>query len=132
MAAMVTPSRRTPAEAKRVIAEALAAEKLGAMWDELGENPYLGILASADRLIVTAESISMISEALATGRPVHVLPLEGEGRRHDAFLARIIEQRLVSRIEGDDLDWSFQSPGPINSTAEPAARLRAMLEKAGR
>ena len=65
------------------------------MWDESGENPYLGILALADRLIVTGESISMISEALVTGRPVHVLPLEGHGERHDAFLTRIVESRMV-------------------------------------
>lgn len=126
--AVVTPSRRTPPDAKRVIAEAVAAEKFGAMWDEQGENPYLGILACADRLIVTADSISMISEALATGRPVHVLPLQGAGRRHDAFLERIVEQRLVSLIEDDDLDWNFRSPGPIDSTVEPATRLRTMLD----
>ena len=58
---------------------ALAAKPFGTLWDETGDNPYFGILALADRLIVTAESISMISEALATGRPVHVLPLEGRG-----------------------------------------------------
>jgi mitochondrial fission protein ELM1 len=99
------------------------------MWDETGENPYLGILALSDRLIVTAESISMISEALATGRPVHVLPLNGQGKRHDAFLTRIIAERLVSPIQGDDLDWSFASPGPLDSTAEPAARIKAMLDR---
>ena len=34
------------------------------------QNPYLGFLGLADRLIVTADSISMIAEAVATGRPV--------------------------------------------------------------
>jgi len=69
----------------------------------------------------------MISEALATGRPVHVLPLAGQGRRHDAFLTRIIAQGLVSAIEGDDLDWSFRGQPPIIPTAEPAARIRTLL-----
>ncbi len=86
MHAAITPSRRTSEAAKRAIRAALAAEPLGTLWDETGDNPYYGILALADRLIVTAESISMISEALATGRPVHVLPLEGRGARHEAFL----------------------------------------------
>jgi mitochondrial fission protein ELM1 len=125
----VTPSRRTPEDMKRLLKEAVASQDMGWMWDETGENPYLGILALSDRLIVTAESISMISEALATGSPVHVLPLEGRGKRHDAFLARIIAERLVSPIEGDNIDWSFQSRGPIDSTAEPAARIKAMLER---
>ena len=73
----------------------------------------------------------MISEALATGRPVHVLPLEGKGARHDAFLRRIVGERLVSRIEGDDLDWSFAGQAPIYSTAEPSARIRALLAERG-
>jgi mitochondrial fission protein ELM1 len=126
---VVTPSRRTPDDIKRLLGDAVASENLGSMWDGTGENPYLGILALADRLIVTAESISMISEALATGRPVHVLPLEGQGKRHDAFLTRIIAEKLVSPLRGDDLDWAFQSSGPIVSTAAPAARIKAMLER---
>lgn len=127
MSAAITPSRRTAKATKGLIANALASENLGWLWDETGENPYLGILALADRLIVTCESISMISEALATGRPVHVLPLEGQGRRHDAFLTRITAEGLVSQIEGDDLDWSFASAGPIVSTQEPARRIRQLL-----
>jgi mitochondrial fission protein ELM1 len=127
MRSVITPSRRTAEATRRAIAGALATDAFGWLWDETGANPYLGILGAADRLIVTGESISMISEALATGRPVHVLPLEGQGRRHDAFLTRIISERLVSPIEGDDLDWNFQSPGPIASTAEPARRIRELL-----
>ncbi len=128
MRAAITPSRRTSDTTRRLISNALASGTGGWMWDETGENPYFGILASAERLIVTSESISMISEALATGRPVHVLPLEGEGKRHDAFLTRIVKQRLVSLIGGDDLDWGFAGAGPVDSRAEPAARLRAMLD----
>ena len=97
------------------------------LWDGTGDNPYFGILALADRLIVTEESISMVSEALATGRPVHVLPLEGSGMRHDAFLERMVKDRVVSLIDGDDLDWSFAGQAPLCSTTEPARRIRAML-----
>lgn len=124
-----TPSRRTGAEPKRMLATALTEDSLGTIWDETGPNPYLGILALADRLIVTGESISMISEALASGRPVHVLPLEGHGRRHARFLQGIVEEGLVAPIEGDDLDWSFAGHAPIDSTASPAARIRELLDR---
>lgn len=123
----ITPSRRTADATKALIANALSAENFGRMWDGGGENPYFGILALADRLIVTGESISMISEALVTGRPVHVLPLEGQGKRHDAFLTRIAGDGFVSLIDGDDLDWAFAGRGPIDSTAEPARRIRLAL-----
>lgn len=43
------------------------------------ENPYFGILALCDDLVVTADSISMLSEACATGKPVWVAPLGGYG-----------------------------------------------------
>ncbi len=125
--AAITPSRRTGADVTRTLADALAAESLGTIWDGAGDNPYDGILALAERLIVTGESISMISEALATGRPVHVLPLEGNGSRHAAFLREIAEERLVSIIEENHLDWGFTGTPAIRSTEEPARRLRKML-----
>jgi len=53
------------------------------------ENPYLGFLALADEIVVTADSISMLSEAYATGKPVHMFDL-GAGRlsmRRDLHLA---------------------------------------------
>jgi uncharacterized protein len=127
MRAVVTPSRRTSDTAKEAIRAALAAEPIGTLWDETGDNPYFGILALADRLIVTAESISMVSEALATGRPAHVLRLHGQGARHEAFLERIIAEGLVSPIRRDDLDWSFVGRRPIYPAAEPAQRIREML-----
>ena len=35
-------------------------------------NPYFGFLALADCFIVTAESISMLTESCATGKPVYL------------------------------------------------------------
>jgi mitochondrial fission protein ELM1 len=125
--AAITPSRRTNEATKTLIANALTTQKFGWLWDGKGENPYFGILALADRLIATGDSISMISEALVTGRPVHVLPPEGQGKRHDAFLNRITDEKFVSAIAGDDLDWNFVGCEPIVSTAEPARRIRIAL-----
>jgi mitochondrial fission protein ELM1 len=42
-------------------------------------NPYFGILALSDELVVTADSISMLSEACATGKPVYMAELGGCG-----------------------------------------------------
>ena len=46
-----------------------------------GENPYEAMLALCDRFVVTGDSVSMISEATATGKPVHVfdVPLSRGG-----------------------------------------------------
>ena len=45
-----------------------------------GDNPFFAYLALASRIIVTADSISMISEACATGKPVLLFDIE-DGRR---------------------------------------------------
>jgi len=126
--AVITPSRRTAEVTKQAIANAIAAEPFGRLWDENGDNPFYGILGLADRLIVTAESVSMVSEAVASGRPVHVLPLQGRSTRHEAFLKGVLSDGLVSRIEGDEIDWNFNGAGPVYPTAAPAARIRGMLE----
>ena len=43
------------------------------------DNPYFGMLALCDDLVVTADSIAMLSEACATGKPVWIAPLGGYG-----------------------------------------------------
>ena len=39
------------------------------VWDGQGDNPYFGMLALADLIVVTQDSVSMISEAAATTAP---------------------------------------------------------------
>lgn len=68
---MICASRRTPIAWRPLLrASALA---LGArVWMDAddGSNPYRGFLAYADRLVVTADSVNMLSEACAVGVPV--------------------------------------------------------------
>lgn len=68
---LVTVSRRTSPEVSDFLRSAFAALP-GIFWagPDDGDNPYAGILAWADRLIVTPDSVNMLSEACATGRPV--------------------------------------------------------------
>ncbi len=68
---LVTVSRRTSPDVSDFLRSAFAAlpGTFCAGADD-GHNPYAGILAWADRLIVTPDSVNMLSEACATGRPV--------------------------------------------------------------
>ncbi len=43
------------------------------------ENPYFAFLGLADAIVVTGDSMSMLTEACAAARPVHIFDL-GEGR----------------------------------------------------
>lgn len=97
---VITPSRRTEPEIVERF-KAFGRETPGVMvWNGEGDNPYFGILGLADALIVTADSVSMVSEAIATGKPVAAVPLEGRAKRHELFIDMMVERGAISRFNG--------------------------------
>ena len=117
---MVTPSRRTdPAVTAHI--KAAIAPLGGRVWDGTGDNPYFGMLALADLIVVTQDSVSMISEAAATSAPVLVAPLPGRSRRQALFLQTMRDAGRI-RMFSQHYDqhfapWSVQ---PMNDTPEAA------------
>ncbi|MDO9500603.1 ELM1/GtrOC1 family putative glycosyltransferase, partial [Falsiroseomonas sp.] len=83
---MASASRRTGPAATDALAQALSAvpHRLH-RWGGVEENPYLGLLAWADVVVVSGDSVSMLSEALMTAAPVFIAPLGDEGPRHLAL-----------------------------------------------
>jgi mitochondrial fission protein ELM1 len=125
---LVVPSRRTPEAVVRYF-EVMAKMDRGAwVWSGEGDNPYLGVLALADRLVVTADSISMVSEALATEAPVEVfmLPLRG---RHAQFVSGLIDGGLAQPFTGEPQP---ARPRPsVDATADAARAVRQLLAPEG-
>jgi uncharacterized protein len=75
---LVTTSARTSTAAAGALRAAIQAPGYSYRWSkEATDNPYFGILAVADAIIVTGESISMITEACATGKPVFMFDFGG-------------------------------------------------------
>jgi mitochondrial fission protein ELM1 len=75
---LVTTSSRTSPAAVRALAESLdVPHYLHQSKPNDANNPYLGILGLASELIVTADSIAMLSEACATGKQVWMFDLGG-------------------------------------------------------
>ena len=120
----VTPSRRTPIEARQRLVERLAGDPDAYVWDFEGENPYLGILALSERLVVTSDSVSMVSEALATDAGVEVFGQTG-GRKQAAFIGGLVERGLVRRFDGDPSPPPLRAP--VDSTGLAAQAVRVML-----
>lgn len=66
---LITTSRRTGTAAEEKIMSTLNAfPHYAYLWGTKDENPYLGFLACADNIVVTGDSVSMCSEATATGK----------------------------------------------------------------
>jgi mitochondrial fission protein ELM1 len=122
---LVTPSRRTGAEGERVLRDRLAGLP-AYLWDGTGENPYFAFLALADAIIVTADSVSMVSEAGSTGKPVHVVELDGGSAKFRRFHAVMREAGVTRPFAGRLERWSY---APLNDTARIAAEIRARLDR---
>ncbi len=82
-AALVSDSARTPAAAFDAFQAELQVPAHVYRWRAgQGDNPYFGYLAVADKIVVTGESMSMLTEAFATGKPLIVFDLS-DGVRTD-------------------------------------------------
>ncbi len=117
-------SRRTPVSLFSLLRDILG-DIPGVRWgsDDDGTNPYPGVLAWADRLLVTPDSVNMLSEACATGRPVHTLvstPLHGKMAR---FHAQLHKRGLLHAADAETADHQT----PLRETAAIAAKVRERL-----
>lgn len=121
----VTASRRTGPEAEHRLRQALE-EVPSVFWDGEGANPYYGFLAAADHIVVTADSVNMVTEASATGKPVHVFEFPTIPAKfrmfHDAM-----RERGISRVFSGNLEsWTYDPPvGTAAVAAEIWQRYRA-------
>jgi len=108
-------SRRTPPGFVQQLAAGLPADRLRVYdWDGSGAaNPYDGLLALADRFVVTGDSISMQVEVARLGKPLEIVPLS-TGR-----LGRLDHARRGATA------WLFQPP----RNARPAEAARAALAR---
>jgi mitochondrial fission protein ELM1 len=119
----LTPSRRTDPAAIGALSEQLGPLG-GFVWDGEGENPYFGLLALADAIIVTMDSVSMVSEAAATSAPVLVAPLPGKSRRIGLFLDGLTADGRIRPFAGRLEMWPT---APLDDTPVAAAAMRQRL-----
>jgi mitochondrial fission protein ELM1 len=73
---LLTDSPRTPRKSFEALLGEISLEHYCYRWGEGREdNPYFAYLALADQLVVTGESMSMLAEASATGKPLHIFDM---------------------------------------------------------
>lgn len=103
---LVTLSRRTSEEAKLQFRTWLAPH-CAVFYEGEGVNPYFALLGTADHIFVTADSVNMATEAAATGKPVHILAVDGTAgkleRFHKSLMRRGCARPFVGKLEA----WSY-------------------------
>ncbi|XP_010452536.1 PREDICTED: mitochondrial fission protein ELM1-like isoform X1 [Camelina sativa] len=124
-------SRRTPKKVADIITGELSSNSKVYIWDGKDPNPHLGHLALADTFIITADSISMLSEACSTGKPVYVVGAEQCTWKFSDFQNTLRERGAVRPLTGkEDMRerWSYS---PLNDNAEAARRVIKDLAERG-
>ncbi|MBN8737721.1 MAG: mitochondrial fission ELM1 family protein [Xanthomonadales bacterium] len=118
---LATVSRRTPPGFAATLRDALA-EFPGVFWNGDGTNPYPGLLGWADRIIVTPDSVNMLSEACATGVPVHSVASAPLPDKIARFHAALRERGLLTGV-GE----TRAAVAPLRETQTLAAELRKRI-----
>ncbi|KAF9332013.1 hypothetical protein BGZ91_011873 [Linnemannia elongata] len=93
-------------------------------------NPYEAMLALADKIVVTADSVAMANEALATGKPVYILGGElarGKLKVFHRYLTDLNMTRafrpgripILPLISSTDRTEAIKNRSQVNDTADP-------------
>lgn len=126
---LATASRRTPPALRKAVENNLSNTNAW-IWDGHGENPYLEILSVSDCLIVTGDSHNMVSEALATGRPILVYRPKGLSAKLHTFLNAMEQQGAILPFSAEGIGKALSAKGhAINATDEIAAQITALATK---
>jgi len=86
------------------------------------------MLALADLIIVTQDSVSMISEAAATTAPVMFAQLPGHWQRQALFMRPLIDEDRIRPFECRFATWKV---APLNDTPAAAAEMCRRLDLPG-
>ena len=126
---MVTTSRRTPKSLQEYSRQRFARVP-GWVWtgQQTSDNPYLGFLAWADRIVVSADSVNMLSEACGTGKPVYC-PVPKSKRPKFALFHQTLREAGLTL----PLDYTGQAPGyqPLHETRQIAQQLALQIDQHG-
>jgi mitochondrial fission protein ELM1 len=124
---LVIGSRRTPPQLAR-LARAYWADTPGLRWfdDSDGPNPYAGALAWADRIVVSPDSVNMVSEACATSAPVYVAEPGRATGRVKCYLDELLRRGRIRALGKRPEDFAAE---PLRETARVAAEVLARLSR---
>ncbi|MFT5392949.1 MAG: mitochondrial fission protein ELM1 [Gammaproteobacteria bacterium] len=121
---VILGSNRTPPECIARMRGAFPAPHF--VWDGSGENPYFSALACAEHIVVTGDSVSMVTEAAATGRPIFVyhLPQRRRSARFEDFHRMFADAGIIRPLTDELEQWCYEPP---NDTPKIAAMIRERM-----
>ena len=119
------PSMRTP---QKIIDKAKRYfDKNQIVITNVDKKAYLCSLKIADHIIVTCDSISMISEAAMTGKPIYVaqMPAVKKNDRFKKFFKLFKSLNIIKDFENSIEGWSYEK---LNETDKISRYIRDQLK----
>jgi|TARA_B110000881_G_C18492885_1_gene472756 mitochondrial fission protein ELM1 len=114
---IVIPSYRTPEDVVRKAFNTFNHNHL--VIKDVDKNAYLASLSLADIIVVTCDSISMISEAAITEKPIYVANMMSvkNNKRFKYFFSQFKKLGIIRDLE-DKVDlWSYNQLDEVNRLA---------------
>lgn len=121
---LVTTSRRTPKDVIAVLKQNLPEPCFFYQYGDAGDNPYFGLLAMANEIVVTGDSMSMCTECCATGVPVYIFaPDEMMSPKHKRFHQTLYREKFAVPLGTDGI----QPRANLNPAETVAKKILEML-----
>lgn len=122
---MLCGSQRTPPEWASLVRDRYRDDGQLVWMDESdGRNPFAAVLAWADRIVVSPDSVNMISEACATSVPVYVAEPDRATGRARQFIQSLQSSDRVRAQTREALPFPVS---PLDETRRVAALVRERL-----
>ena len=112
--AIIIPSMRTP---KSIIEKAKNYfDKNQIIVFDVDKKAYLSALKLADHIVVTCDSISMISEAAITGKPIYVvqMPSIKSNQRFKEFFNLFESLNIIKNLDSAVEKWDYEKLDETN------------------
>ncbi len=105
----IISSRRTPLNIIQFIKLKYQNNSKVVIDDSLSRQNYITALAQAKKIIVTSDSISMISEAATTGTPIFLARLKPikNDYRFNKFIELFKKLNITKDLESKDQHWTY-------------------------
>lgn len=120
-ALLITTSPRSPETLPALIGRTVTAPHFLHAWKADADNPYLALLAEADRVVVTGDSMSMAADVAAFGKPLLIYELPWLGRSKKPGLIAGIKRQVRERRERRGM--AGQPADPLDSFYDLLTRM---------
>ena len=114
---VVIPSMRTPIKTINYAKECFGDDHTIIM--DVDKKAYLSVLAIAEKIIVTCDSSSMISEAALTGKPIYIANISPKknDKRFQRFCNLFRELNIIRNLGEEVENWDYQKLDETNRVA---------------